>query len=492
MMHGGGKSDAAIVALKPANKAEQSAAEPVERRAATEGNADRQSTLRTQGRGGVTQALERIRQAARQRKKERFTALFHHINLELLRDAFLALKQEAAAGVDGVTWQDYAAELESNLTDLHGRVHRGAYRPQPSRRVLIPKPDGRQRPLAIAALEDKIVQRAVLTVLNAIYEEDFLGFSYGFRPGRGAHDALDALVVAIDSRKVNWILDADIRSFFDTISQTWLIRFLEHRIGDKRIIRLIRKWLKAGVLEDGVVTTSELGTGQGAVISPLLANIYLFHVLDLWVARWRRREAKGCVIIVRYADDFIVGFEHESDARRFLDELRERMGKFALTLHPEKTRLIEFGRHAAASRKARGLGKPETFNFLGFTFICGTSRRGRFLIKRKTRCDRMRAKLQAIKQELRRRMHGPVPDQGKWLKQTVAGYFRYFAVPTNIHALTAFRDEVARHWRTALRRRSHKARVTWTSIAMLVDHWLPRPRILHPWPNQRFAVTHPR
>jgi RNA-directed DNA polymerase len=492
MMHGRGKSDAAIVALKPANKAEQSAAEPVERRAATKGNADRQSTLRTQGRGGVTQALERIRQAARQRKKERFTALLHHVNLELLRDGFLALRQEAAAGVDGVTWQDYAADLENNLIDLHGRVHRGAYRPQPSRRVYVPKPDGRQRPLAIAALEDKIVQRAVLTVLNAIYEEDFLGFSYGFRPGRGAHDALDALVVAIDSRKVNWILDADIRSFFDSIDQNWLIRFLEHRIGDKRIIRLIRKWLKAGVLEDGVVTTSELGTGQGAVISPLLANIYLFYVLDLWVERWRRRETKGCVIIVRYADDFIVGFEHESDARRFLDEMRERMGTFALTLHPEKTRLIEFGRHAAASRKARGLGKPETFNFLGFTFICGTSRRGRFLIKRKSRRDRMRAKLQAIKQELRRRMHGPIPEQGKWLQQTVAGYFRYFAVPTNIHALTAFRDEVARHWRTALRRRSHKARVTWTSLAMLVDHWLPRPRILHPWPNQRFAVTHPR
>jgi group II intron reverse transcriptase/maturase len=492
MMHGRGKSDAAIVALKPANKAEQSAAEPVERRAATEGNADRQSTLRTQGRGGVTQALERIRQAANQRKKERFTALLHHVNLELLRDGFLALRQEAAAGVDGVTWQDYAADLENNLIDLHGKVHRGAYRPQPSRRVYVPKPDGRQRPLAIAALEDKIVQRAVLTVLNAIYEGDFLGFSYGFRPGRGAHDALDALVVAIDRRKVNWILDADIRSFFDTISRDWLIRFLEHRIGDQRIIRLIRKWLKAGVLEDGVVTRSELGTGQGAVISPLLANIYLFHVLDLWVERWRRREAKGCVIIVRYADDFIVGFEHESDARRFLDELRERMGKFALSLHPEKTRLIEFGRYAAARRKARGLGKPETFNFLGFTFICGTSRRGRFLIKRKCRRDRMRAKLQAIKQELRRRMHRPVPEQGKWLKQTVAGYFRYFAVPTNTRALTAFRDEVARHWRTALRRRSHKARVTWTSVAMLVDHWLPRPRILHPWPNQRFAVTHPR
>jgi RNA-directed DNA polymerase len=485
-------------ALKLANKAALaqaggSAAELVERRAEAKGNADQQSTLRTQSRGGVTQALERIRQAARQRKpEERFTALFHHINLESLRNAFSVLKREAAPGVDGLTWQGYAADLENNLSDLHGRVQRGAYRPQPSRRVYIPKPDGGQRPLAVAALEDKIVQRATLEVLSAIYEEDFLGFSYGFRPGRGTQDALDALVVAIDGHKVNWILDADIRAFFDTIDQEWLIRFLEHRIGDKRIIRLIRKWLKAGVLEDEVVTTSEQGTGQGSVISPLLANIYLFYVLDLWVERWRRREAAGCVIIVRYADDFIIGFEHESAARRFLDELRERMGKFSLSLHPEKTRLIEFGRHAAASRKARGLGKPETFNFLGFTFICGRSRRGRFLIKRKTRRDRMRAKLQAIKVELKRRMHWPVPEQGKWLKRTVAGHFQYFAVPTNIRALKMFRDEVIRRWLHALNRRSQTARMTFTRIGLLADYWLPRPHILHPWPNQRFAVIHPR
>jgi RNA-directed DNA polymerase len=492
MMHGRGKSDEAIVALKPANKAERFAAELVERRAEAKGNADQQSTGRVQNRGTVTQALERIRQAARLRKKERFTALFHHINPELLRAAFFAIKQEAAPGVDGLTWQGYAADVENKLNDLHGRVQRGAYRPLPSRRVYIPKADGKQRPLAVAALEDKIVQRATLMVLNAIYEEDFLGFSYGFRPRRGTHDALDALVVAIDSRKVNWILDADIRSFFDTINQNWLIRFLELRIGDKRIIRLIRKWLKAGVLEDGVVTTSEVGTGQGSVISPLLANIYLFYVLDLWVERWRRREAKGCVIVVRYADDFIVGFEHETDARRFLDEMRERMGKFSLSLHPAKTRLIEFGRHAAINRKARGLGNPETFNFLGFTFICGTSRRGGFLVKRKTRRDRMRAKLLEIKMELQRRMHQPIPEQGKWLKQVVAGYFRHFAVPTNIRALKVFRDEVIRRWRQALRRRSQKARMTWTRIAMLADYWLPRPRILHPWPNQRFAVTHPR
>jgi group II intron reverse transcriptase/maturase len=440
----------------------------------------------------VSQVLARIRQTARERKKERFTALFHHINVELLRESFFATRREAAPGVDGVTWQDYAANLETNLQDLHARVQRGAYRALPSRRRYIPKPDGRQRPLAVAALEDKIVQRATAALLNAIYEEDFLGFSYGFRPGRSAHHAMDALVVGIGSRKVNWILDADIRSFFDSISQEWLVRFLEHRIGDQRIIRLIQKWLKAGVLEDGAVTVSEVGTGQGSVISPLLANIYLFYVLDLYAEHWRRREAAGDMIIVRYADDFIIGCEHETDARRFLDLLRERMGKFALALHPEKTRLIEFGRHAAASRRQRGLGKPETFNFLGFTFICGTSRRGRFLIKRKSRCDRMRAKLQEIKQELRQRMHQPIREQGKWLKQVVGGHFRYHAVPTNSHALMQFRNGVVDRWRRQLSRRSQKGYRTWTWIDMLADHWLPRPRILHPWPEQRFAVTHPR
>ena len=390
MMNEHGKSDPAVVAAKLANKAERSAAEPVEPRAGTKGNANQQHSGRTQSRETVSQVLARIRQTARERKKERFTALFHHINVELLRDAFFAIRREAAPGVDGVTWQDYAANVETNLHDLHARVQRGAYRALPSRRQYIPKPDGLQRPLAVAALEDKIVQRATATLLNAIYEEDFLGFSYGFRPGRSAHHAMDALVVGIGSRKVNWILDADIRSFFDSISQEWLVRFLEHRIGDQRIIRLIQKWLKAGVLEDGAVTVSEVGTGQGSVISPLLANIYLFYVLDLYAEHWRRREASGDVIIVRYADDFIIGFEHETDAKRFLDLLRERMGKFALALHPEKTRLIEFGRLAAARRRQRGLGKPETFNFLGFTFICGTSRRGRFLIKRKSRRDRMR------------------------------------------------------------------------------------------------------
>jgi RNA-directed DNA polymerase len=417
MMDGQEKSDSGIVAVKPTNKAEQPAAELVEPRPGTKRNAERQHMHRTQRRARMTQSLDRVRKAARLRKKEQFTALFHHINVDTLRTAFYALRRKAAPGVDGMTWQDYETNLELRLKDLHRRVHQGAYRPQPSRRTFIPKADGKQRPLAIAALEDKIVQGACVMVLNAIYEGDFCGFSYGFRPGRGPHDALDALCVAINQRKVNWIVDADIQNFFGAVSQEWLVRFVEHRVGDKRIIRLIQRWLKAGILEDGIVTVDDRGTGQGSVISPLLANIYLHYVLDLWAQRWRQREATGDMIIVRYADDVIVGFEREDDVRRFLDAMRARLEEFALSLHPDKTRLIEFGRFAAANRKRRGFGKPETFAFLGFTFICGKSRQGRFLLQRKTRGDRMRTKLQDIKAELRRRMHWPIPEQGKWLRQ---------------------------------------------------------------------------
>ena len=492
MMHESEKSDSAVVAAKPANKAVQSAAELVEPRAGTKGNAERQSTCRAQSRVSVSQALDRIRKVAKERKKEKFTALFHHINIDLLEEAFYELKENAAPGVDQLTWKDYEVGLERNIEDLHNRVQRGVYRALPSRRVYIPKPDGRQRPLAIAALEDKIVQRAVVALLSKIYEEDFLGFSYGFRQGRSAHDALDALCVGIHGKKVSFILDADIRSFFDEISQQWLIRFLEHRIGDRRIIRLIQKWLKAGILEDGVVSVSDRGTGQGSVISPLLANIYLHYALDLWAARWRRRTATGDMIIVRYADDFIVGFQHESDAQRFLNEMRDRLREFALSLHPEKTRLIEFGRFASERRQRRGLGKPETFNFLGFTFICGKTRAGRFQIKRKTRADRMRAKLREIKQELRWRMHQPIPAQGRWLEQVVRGYFNYHAVPTNGRALEVFRHHATNLWRRTLRRRSQKDGMTWARMMQLVDAWLPKPIILHPWPSDRFAVTHPR
>src|SRR6266481_3612030 len=492
MMHGREKSDPAIVAVKPTNKAVPTAAEPVEPRAGAKGNARQQSTHRTQGRERVAQALERVRQAARQRKKERFTALLHHISIDCLRMAFFALKRDAASGVDGLTWPTYEADLDRNLTDLHERVHRGAYRALPSRRRYIPKADGKQRPLAVAALEDKIVQRATAAVLNAIYEEDFLGFSYGFRPGRGTHDALNALCVAIERKKVNWILDADIRSFFDSVSKDWLVRFVEHRIGDLRIIRLIQKWLKAGVLEDGIVSASDRGTGQGSVISPLLANVYLHYVLDLWAARWRRREANGDMIIVRYADDFIVGFQYERDARSFLDELRARLQEFALSLHAEKTRLIEFGRFAAKDRKARGQGKPETFNFLGFTFICGKTRSGKFLLIRKTRRDRMRAKLRRLKQEMWRRMHHPIPQQGKWLGHVVRGYFNYHAVPMNFRSLAVFRVEVAKRWRRVLSRRSQRGNLNWAQMTKLMNEWLPRPRILHPWPSLSIAVRDSR
>ncbi len=492
MMDGREKSDLAMVATKPANNDGQPSAESVERRAGAEGNAGRDRTRRAQDRESVSQGLDRVRHVARTRKKERFTALLHHVTPDLLRMSFFALERRAAAGVDGLTWQAYEADLDRRIEDLHQRIHRGAYRALPARRGFIPKADGSRRPLAIAALEDKIVQRATAAVLNAVYEEDFLGFSYGFRPGRGAHAALDALTVGITRTKVGWILDADIRSFFDTVSQSWLLRFLNHRIGDPRILRLIQKWLTAGVLEDGVVNVSETGTGPGSVISPLLANVYLHYVFDLWAERWRRREAAGNMIIVRYADDLVVGFEYEVDACRFRDALRARLEAFALTLHPDKTRLLEFGRFAAANRARRGVGKPETFGFLGFTHICGRSSRGTFQLRRKSRSDRMRSTLRAVKAALRRRMHQPIPAQGRWLKQVVGGYAAYHAVPTNTRAVAAFRYHVTDLWRRVLRRRSQRDGSTWTRVAKLAEAFLPKPRILHPWPSVRFAVKHPR
>jgi RNA-directed DNA polymerase len=493
MMNGPEKSDSVIVAVKPANKAGKPVAEWVEPRTGTKGNTGQPHTRRTQSRDSVSQGLDRVRNAARQRKKEKFTALLHHVTVDLLRESFLALKRRAAPGVDGVTWEDYEVGLEGNLLDLHARVHSGGYRALPVRRRFIPKPGtDKQRPLGIAAMEDKIVQRALVAVLNAIYEEDFLGFSYGFRPGRSQHDALDALSVAISGTPVNWILDADIRGFFDSVSQEWLIRFLGHRIGDERVLRLVRKWLKAGVLDDGEWSVSAEGTPQGAVISPLLANVYLHYVFDLWAKQWRGREASGNVIVVRYADDIVVGFENEADARNFWDAMRTRFEQFGLELHGEKTRLLEFGRHAAGRRQRRGLGKPETFTFLGFIFICGKSRRGAFLLHRQTRTDRMRARLQVIKRTLRKRLHATIPEQGKWLKSVVAGYFAYHAVPTNIRALGRFRYHVMRLWLRTLRRRSQKDKMTWARLSDIAGDWLPTPRILHPWPSERFAVKHPR
>ncbi len=464
----------------------------MEPRAGAKGNTSQHGMRRTPGRASMSHGLDRVRQAAKERKGERFTALLHHIDVDLLRSAYGWLRREASAGVDGVTWDAYGAGLERKLADLHERIHRGAYRAQPSRRVYIPKPDGRERPLGIAALEDKIVQRALVEVLNATWEEDFLGFSYGFRPGRGQHDALDALAVGITRCKVNWVLDADIAGFFDAVSHEWLLRFVEHRVGDRRVLRLIRKWLKAGVAEDGVVTPGTVGTPQGAVISPLLANIYLHYVFDLWAEQWRKRHARGDVIMVRYADDIVVGFEHRADAERFLADMRDRLAGFALTLHPEKTRLIEFGRRAAGDRRARGLGKPETFNFLGFTHICGRSRRGDFQLRRKSRSDRVRARLRAVKEALRRRMHESIDEQGAWLRRIVMGFNAYHAVPTNAVALWDFRYNITNLWKRTLRWRGQKGAVTWKRMTVLQNRWLPKPRITHPWPNVRFAVKHPR
>jgi RNA-directed DNA polymerase len=487
------KSDSVILAVKPTNKAGEPVAEPAERRTETKGNANQQSPNRVQNRVTGPHALDRVRKVAKERKEERFTSLLHHINPERLREAYFALQRSAAPGVDGMTWKEYGKEdLDLKIADLHGRIHRGAYRALPARRQYILKADGTKRPLAIAALEDKIVQRAAADVIEAIYEQDFVGFSYGFRPKRGAHDAMDALIVGIESRKVNWILDLDIRKFFDSVSQEWMIKFLEHRIADRRIIRLIQKWLKAGVLEEGVVTPSERGTGQGSVISPLLANIYLHYAIDLWAEHWRRHEAKGDMIIVRYADDMILGFEHEADARRFWGMMQERLEKFALSLHPDKTRLIEFGRFAAGRRQRRGLGKPETFNFLGFTFISGIGRTGKFQVRRKSRRDRLKAKLKVIKEELRRKMHLPIPIVGIWLAQVVQGYYAYHAVPNNKRALEELRTRVIILWRRTLRRRSQKDKTTWERMAKIANDFIPKPKILHPWPRQRFTVRHPR
>jgi RNA-directed DNA polymerase len=488
-----GKSDGPVVPAKPPNKAQGGAAEAVEGRGPAEGNAAGETRPGRRAGQGAPSELGRVRQAARKDKDAQFTALLHHVSPDRLRAAYLALEPKAAPGVDGVTWQDYGRDLEGNLRDLHARVQRGSYRARPSRRAYIPKADGRSRPLAIAALEDKLLQRALAEVLNAIYEADFLGFSYGFRPGRSPHHALDALAAAIKRKRVNWVLDADFREFFTSLDHRWLVEFLEHRIADRRILRLVKKWLGAGVIEEGTWTACEEGVPQGASVSPLLANVYLHYVFDLWAHQWRHRQARGELIVVRFADDFVVGFEHRDDAERFLVDLRNRLARFSLELATDKTRLVEFGRFAARNRARRGLGRPETFRFLGFTHICAKTKSGRFKLKRITDSKRARAKLRELKGELRRRQHLPIPEQGRWLRSVVRGHFAYYAVPDNSEALRAFRDRLVRHWHRALRRRSQRTRVTWQRTYRLEDRWLPRVRILHPWPDARFdALTQGR
>ena len=493
-MNESGKSDDVVVAKKSANKngqleTESTLAEQIEPSTLTKGNEKQRNTLQTQGWESVQSKLQLVHQRAKEDKKGQFTALLHHIyNVDTLKAAYFKIKKSAAPGVDKETWLSYGENLEANIQNLSERLKQGAYRAKPVRRVYIPKPNGEQRPLGVTTLEDKIVQRATVEVLNAVYEADFIGFSYGFRPGSSQHKALDALSAALITKKVGWVLDADIRNYFGSISHEWLVKFIEHRIADKRVVRLIQKWLNAGVLEDGEVTYDEVGAPQGASVSPLLSNIYLHYVYDLWVQQWREKQARGEVIVVRFADDSVVGFQYKSDAERFLKELRERFQKFGLELHPEKTRLIEFGRFATKNREERGEGKPETFTFLGFTHICGTGRNGKFKVMRQTIRKKMQAKIKELKSEMIRRMHEPIREVGEWLKKVVAGHNQYFGVPDNAAALNLFRYKVYWSWRRVLMRRSQKGYITWEKMRKISDRWLPKPRICHPHPLTRFCV----
>jgi RNA-directed DNA polymerase len=492
MMHGDGKSDSPIVPAKPPNEAKpEEAKEAVEGRGLAKGKTPERNVFRTQGREDMSSALERIRQAARRDRRERFTALLHHVyGVEGLRAAYFGLKREAAPGIDGTTWRQYQGRLESNLMNLSERVRRGAYRAQSVRRAYIAKAGepAKLRALGVLVLEDKIVQRATAGVLSAIYEQEFANFSYGFRPGRSPHQALDALSVGIMQRKVNWVLDADIRGFFDTLDHQWLVKFVEHRVADRRVVWLIQKWLNAGVLEQGKPGVSEMGTVPGGSISPLLANIYLHYVFDLWVKQWREGKARGDVIVVRFADDFVVGFEHREDGERFLSELVERLKRFGLELHAQKTRLIEFGRHAEKDRQSRGEGKPETFNFLGFTHSCAKTRKGRFVVLRQTMRKRWQMKLKEVKAQLRQRMHTSVPAMGQYVRSVILGHMRYYAVPMNAVCVSDFRMAVGRIWWRTLKRRSQKARVSRAQMERRVARWVPPTRVCHPYPWQRFGV----
>ncbi|MFT5319700.1 MAG: RNA-directed DNA polymerase [Chlamydiales bacterium] len=491
MMNACRKSDRTIVPKKPSNKPVKMGAERVEGRGMPKENKKQQNMLRTQSRESVHSELQLIHQKAKTDKKMRFTALMHHIyNIDMLRLSYLEIKRNAAPGVDKETWESYGMDLENKLQDLSQKLKCGAYKAKPVRRVYIPKADGKQRPLGVTALEDKIVQRATAAVMNTVYEADFVGFSYGFRPKRGQHQALDALYVGISTKKVNYVFDADIRDFFNKISREWLIKFIKHRIADKRVLRLIQKWLNVGILEEGKIIYNEQGTPQGSSISPLLANVFLHYVYDLWVQQWRKQKARGEVIVVRFADDTVVGFQYESDAKQFQEELKKRLFKFGLELHPEKTRLIEYGRYAIERRVKRGKGKPETFTFLGFTHICGKRRKdGKFAILRQTIKKKMRSKIGEIKSELKRRMHNPIQETGRWLNSVLTGHYRYYGVPSNYNAMSKFRDEISVRWLRVLRRRGQKGLMSWEKMRALLNRWLPKPQICHEYPNKRMGVT---
>jgi group II intron reverse transcriptase/maturase len=490
-MNGRGKSDGLVVPKNPANKgrgAPQSA-ERGEGRGPAEGNPIRDARYRTLSRARLKDATDRIRQAAAKDKEMRFTTLWHHVyDVDRLREAYFKVERKSAPGVDGVTWQGYGRELEENLQDLSARLKRGGYRARPVRRVLIPKPDGRQRPIGVPTLEDKIVQRAACAVMGAVYEADFLGFSYGFRPKRSQHKALDAVSVGIKRRKVNWVLDADIRGFFDAIDHEWMVKFIEHRIADKRVVRHVKKWLHAGVLEDGEWAQVERGTPQGGSVSPMLANVYLHYVFDLWAHQWRERHACGDVIMVRYADDVVLGFQHRAEAERFREDLVERFRKFGLELNSDKTRLIEFGRYAGERRAKRGQGKPETFDFLGLRHICAQNHQGGFKLLRHTIPSRLKTRVREVYAELKRRMHHSIFSTGSWLRAVVTGYYRYQGVPDNWSAMRAFRNDVVRLWRRCLGRRSQKGRINWERMGRIAAKWIPNPRLYHPWPEERLRV----
>ncbi|NJM10140.1 MAG: group II intron reverse transcriptase/maturase [Bdellovibrionaceae bacterium] len=492
MMNEQRKSDSNKVPAKPLNKAgyPKAAAEGMEGKTLTKGKTSQQNTLRTQQAGNdVQSALDRIRKLAKQEKGTKFNNLMHHIyNVDRLRKCFFEMKKKAAAGIDEVTWHDYEENLERNLQDLSRRLKVGGYKAKPVRRVFIDKADGKKRPLGVPVLEDKLVQRSTVEVMNAIYETDFRPFSYGYRPGRSQHNCLDALYVGLLTRKVNWVMDADIKGFFDSLNHEWLVKFVEHRIGDDRVIRLIRKWLKAGVMNEGTHEETSEGVPQGGSISPLLANIYLHYALDLWVDHKRRDKSRGEVIIVRWADDFVMGFEHKSQAENYLAELKDRMRKFSLELHPEKTRILEFGPWARYNRKRRQQGKPETFGFLGFTHIVGVKfSNGMYTVLRQTIRKKMRIKLTEVKQELRQRMSHPVNDQGKWLKSIVEGHCRYYGVPGN-PAPNRFRFAISQMWWKTLRRRGNRRKLQWRKMEKIVDRWLPQVKLHHPYPLRRMGV----
>ena len=479
------ESDADMVPEKSA-KTWVMPVESTEGRSAAEGKSVSRNAPRAQDREGAPTQVERIGQRAKERKGERFENLLSAIKAPLLKEAYQRLRKDAASGVDAVTWEEYGEALDVRVLDLQDRIHRGSYHPQPVRRVHIPKGDS-TRPLGIPTLEDKVVQQAARMVLEPIYEREFLGFSYGYRPRRSPHKALTAVAELI-SRKTSWVLDADIRSFFDTIDHEWMRQFIEHRIGDKRMVRLLMKWLHAGVMEDGKLHEVEAGTPQGGIISPLLANLYLHYVLDLWVNQWRKRHARGEVYIVRYADDLVMGFQYEQDARAMREALATRLAKFGLELHSEKTRVIRFGRFALEGARAEGRRRPETFDFLGFTHIAGTSRHGKFLLKRRTSRKKRKAKLALLSEEIRARRHWPLRAQHKWLARVLHGHYRYYGVPTNSLALHQFRERVRVTWHRQLQRRSQRAHWNRAQLTKFEKHFpLPPPRLHHPWPNLRDA-----